>query len=276
MNYIEIKVSCDAVFRDILIAEMGELDFDSFVETEVGFDAYVEEEQFSHPGLQQLFNNYRKQTKIWYELKKIPKVNWNEEWEKNYDPIQVGEHIYVRATFHEPQPEFNYEIVISPKMSFGTGHHETTHQLLAMQLEVDHQGKRVLDVGSGTGILAIMASKLGADTVAATDVDDWCIENATENFALNQVEPQWVKQGVIGSLGLIEPYDIVIANINKNVLLDEMEDYARLTKPGGHLFLSGFYAHDEADLLEKVIPLGFTKLKSSEKRNWEALLLKKA
>lgn len=276
MNYIEIKVSCDALFRDILIAEMAELDFDSFVETEVGFDAYVLEEQFSHPGLQQLFNNYRKQTKIWYELKKIPKVNWNEEWEKNYDPIQVGDDIYVRATFHNPKPEFKYEIVINPKMSFGTGHHETTHQLLAMQLEVDHKDKTVLDVGSGTGILAIMASKLGAASVAATDVDDWCIENATENFGLNQVAPQWVKQGVIESLELTEPYDIVIANINKNVLLDEIEHYARLTKAGGHLFLSGFYAYDEADLLAKAEPLGFTKIKSSEKRNWEALLLKKA
>ena len=276
MNYIEIKVSCDAVFRDILIAEMGELDFDSFVETEVGFDAYVPEEQFSHPGLQQLFNDYRKQTKIWYELKKIPKVNWNEEWEKNYDPIQVGEQIYVRATFHEPQPQFDYEIVINPKMSFGTGHHETTHQLLALQLEVDHQGKTVLDVGSGTGILAIMAHKLGAASVAATDIDDWCIENATENFELNQVKPDWIKQGVIRSLELTEPYDIVIANINKNVLLDEMEDYARLCKTGGHLFLSGFYTHDEADLLEKTIPLGFEKVQATDKRNWEALLLKKA
>jgi len=276
MNYIEIKVSCDAVFRDILIAEMAELDFDSFVETEVGFDAYVVEELFSHPGLQQLFNNYRKQTKIWYELKKVPKVNWNEEWEKNYDPIQVGEQIYVRATFHEPRPEFDYEIVINPKMSFGTGHHETTHQLLALQLEIDFKDKTVLDVGSGTGILAVMASKLGAAAVSATDIDDWCIENAIENFELNQVKPEWVKQGVIRSLDLSEAYDIVIANINKNVLLDELEEYASLCKAGGSLFLSGFYTHDEADLLEKAGSLGFEKVLSTEKRNWEALLLRKA
>lgn len=275
MNYIEIKVSCDELFRDILIAEMAELDFDSFVETEVGFDAYIPEEHFSHPGLQQLFNNYRKQTKIWYELKKVPKQNWNEEWEKNYDPIQVGDDIYVRATFHEPKPEVAYEIVINPKMSFGTGHHETTHQILALQLKVDHQQKTVLDVGSGTGILAIMAAKLGATSVAATDVDDWCIENATENFALNKVEPDWVKQGTIDTLNLTEPYDIVLANINKNVLLAEMAHYAMLTKPGGHLFLSGFYAHDEADILTATSALGFTKMESTVKRDWMALLLHK-
>lgn len=275
MNYIEIKVSCDAPFRDILIAEMDELHFDSFVETEVGFDAYAGEVLFSHPGLEQCFNRYRKQTEIGYELKKIPRVNWNEAWEKNYEPIRVSDRIYVRATFHKPRPDFEYEIIINPKMSFGTGHHETTQQLLAMQPEIDHRQKTVLDVGSGTGILAIMAAKLGATSVAATDLDDWCIENVKENFKLNQVKPDWVKQGAIRTLNLTETYDIVLANINKNVLLDELEAYAALTKRGGYLFLSGFYARDEADLIEKAKPLGFDKLKSTEKRNWMALLLRK-
>ncbi len=275
MDYIEIKVNCDVLFRDILIAEMGEIDFDSFVETEVGFDAYITEDKFSHPGLQQLFNNYRKQTKIWYELKKVPRVNWNEEWEKNYDPIQVGDDIYVRAIFHDPRPEFPYEIVINPKMSFGTGHHETTHQILALQLEVDFREKAVLDIGSGTGILAIMAHKLGAGEVSATDIDDWCIENSTENFGLNEVTPKYIKQGVIKSLGFEETFDIVLANINKNVLLEEMDEYARLTKSGGYLFLSGFYAYDEADILECTDALGFEKLKSTAKREWTAVLLKK-
>jgi len=275
VDYIEIKVNCDVLFRDILIAEMGEIDFDSFVETEVGFDAYITEDKFSHPGLQQLFNNYRKQTKIWYELKKVPRVNWNEEWEKNYDPIQVGDDIYVRAIFHDPRPEFPYEIVINPKMSFGTGHHETTHQILALQLEVDFREKAVLDIGSGTGILAIMAHKLGAGEVSATDIDDWCIENSTENFGLNEVTPKYIKQGVIKSLGFEETFDIVLANINKNVLLEEMDEYARLTKSGGYLFLSGFYAYDEADILECTDALGFEKLKSTAKREWTAVLLKK-
>lgn len=275
MNYIEVKVRCDALFRDILIAEMAELGFDSFVETEAGFDTYIAKALFCRERLEQCFSRYRKQTEIGYEQKKIARVNWNEAWEKNYEPIRVSDRIYVRATFHKPRPDFEYEIIINPKMSFGTGHHETTHQLLAMQAETDHRQKTVLDIGCGTGILAIMAAKLGATSVAATDIDDWCIENATENFELNQVKPDWVKQGAIRTLNLTETYDIVLANINKNVLLDELGAYAALTKTGGYLFLSGFYAQDEADLMEKAKPLGFQKLKSTEKRNWMALLLRK-
>ena len=275
MNYIEVKVSCDAPFRDILIAEMAELGFDSFVETEAGFDAYIAEDLFNHQRLEQCFNSYRKQTEIGYQQKKIPRVNWNEAWEKNYESLRVSDRIYVRASFHKPRPEFEYEIIINPKMSFGTGHHETTQQLLAMQAETDHRQKTVLDIGSGTGILAIMAAKLGAASVDATDIDDWCIENATENFELNQVKPDWVKQGAIRTLNLTETYDILLANINKNVLLDELDAYAALTKTGGYLFLSGFYAHNETHLMETAKPLGFEKLKSTEKRNWMALLLRK-
>lgn len=274
-NYIEIKVHCDPSFSDILIAEMGELDFDTFVETEVGFDAYVVEDQFSHPALQQLFNNYRKQTRIWYELKKIPKQNWNKEWEKNYDPIEVGSEIFVRATFHEPRPGFTHEVIINPQMSFGTGHHETTHQILALQLTLDHQNKRILDVGSGTGILAIMASKLGANEVSATDIDDWCVDNAHENFALNGITPKEVLLGTIDELSFESTFDILYANINKNVLLAEMEFYAKLINPGGYLFLSGFYTYDVDDLLQKTQSLDFELVKSSEKKNWAALLLKK-
>ena len=275
MNYIEIKVHCDQPFGEILIAEMGELDFDTFVETEVGFDAYIAEDIFSHPALQQLFNNYRKQTRIWYELKKIEKQNWNEEWEKNYDPIEVGTDIFVRATFHESKPGFKHEIIIHPQMSFGTGHHETTHQMLALEMTLDHQGKTVLDVGAGTGILAIMASKLGASEVSATDIDDWCIDNAKENFALNGIEPKDVLLGTIDEFTFDEPFDILYANINKNVLLAEMEYYSKLTKIGGHLFLSGFYTHDEADILECTAANGFEKLNSTERKNWAAILLKK-
>ena len=275
MDYIEVKIHCNEPFRDILIAEMGELGFDSFVETEVGFDGYIKEEDFSHPGLQQLFNNYRKQTKIWYELNKIPRVNWNEAWEKNYEPIEVGDQIYVRADFHEPNPQFPYEIVINPKMSFGTGHHETTHQMLALQLEVDHQGKRVLDVGSGTGILAVMATKLGASAVAATDIDEWCIENMAENFKMNRVTTYQLEKGVIRDVPLEGPYDIILANINKNVLLDEMEQYVSLLNDQGYLFLSGFYTHDVEDILHLTNILGLSKVKETSKKNWAAILLQK-
>lgn len=275
MDFIQINVHCDPPFRDILTAEMGYLAYDSFVETEVGFEAYISEDKFSHPGLQSLFNDYRKQTRIWYELKKIPKVNWNEEWEKNYNPILVDDKIYVRATFHEAKPTYPYEIIITPKMSFGTGHHETTHQLLALQLEVDHQGKKVLDVGSGTGILAIMAAKLGASSVAATDIDDWCVENSLENFALNAVEPAFVEKGVIRTLGLKDQYDIIIANINTNVLLDEIAVYATLLVDQGYLFLSGFYETDLPQILEMTTKHNLKEVKHTTRKNWVGLVLQK-
>ncbi len=275
MDYIQITVNCDPPFRDILIAEMGELAFDSFVETETGFEAYAPEDDFSHPALQTLFNNYRKQTRIWYELKKIAKVNWNEEWEKNYDPIEVGDKIYVRATFHESKPGFEHEIIINPQMSFGTGHHETTHQLLALQTEIDHKNKEVIDIGSGTGILAIMALKLGAASAAATDIDDWCIENTLENFQLNDLKPEFAKQGVIAELNIKKQYDIVIANINTNVLLSEMSYYDKILKTGGHIFLSGFYEGDKTQILDATSQHGFKELKATVKRGWVAMVLEK-
>lgn len=245
------------------------------MDTEVGFEAYIQEETFSHPALQSLFNRYRKQTRIWYELKKIPRENWNEEWEKNYDPIAVGDQIYVRATFHEAKPEVPYEIIINPQMSFGTGHHETTHQLLALQLDVDHKDKQVLDVGSGTGILAIMAAKLGAKSVAATDIDDWCIENALENFGLNNIEADFVKQGTIHELKLTGQYEIILANINTHVLLDEMAEYNKLLANKGHLFLSGFYESDKAQIMNMATQLGLKEVKFTTEKNWVALLLEK-
>lgn len=275
MDFIQINVHCDPPFSDILTAEMGQLEFDSFVETEVGFEAYISEDKFNHPALQTLFNDYRKQTRIWYELKKIPKVNWNEEWEKNYDPINVDDKIYVRATFHDTQPQFPYEIVINPKMSFGTGHHETTHQMLALQFDVDHKGKQVLDVGSGTGILAIMAAKLGAARVAATDIDNWCIENSLDNFQLNEVIPAFIKKGTIKELALTETYDIVLANINTNVLLDEIPSYVGLLAEKGHLFLSGFYETDLPKIESLVSNLGLVEIKHTTRKNWVGIVFQK-
>ena len=275
MYYILINVHCDEPFRDILIAEMGVLDFESFVETEVGFEAYISEEEFDHPALQVLFNNYRNQTRIWYELKKIEKKNWNEEWEKNYDPIKVADQIFVRATFHAQDKSFPHEIVINPKMSFGTGHHETTAQILELQLKVNHHNKRVIDIGSGTGILAIMAAKLGALSVAATDIDDWCIENALENFELNQVDPDFVIKGVIKELQINEQYDIVIANINTNILLAEMAEYVSIMADNAHLMLSGFYDFDKPQILEKAGEFGLKEVDGSEKNKWCAVILEK-
>lgn len=275
MDYLEFKITCLEEFREILIAELAEIGFDSFLETETGIDAYAPEEAFDSEAFDQLIESYRDAAEITLTEGKMPKVNWNEEWEKNYDPIAVDDLVYVRASFHEPQPGFKHEIVINPKMSFGTGHHATTFQMLRHQGDLDHQGKRVLDVGSGTGILAIMAHLLGAREVEAFDIDDWCVDNGNENFDLNGL-PTRMGLGTIRQVNPQGPFDIVLANINKNVLLDEMEIYGALLVSKGYLLLSGFYTQDIDDLLNVAKPLGLSLIKSSDKDNWAALILQKS
>jgi ribosomal protein L11 methyltransferase len=274
MDYLEFKIKCLEEFREILIAELAEIGFDSFLETEDGIDAYAAESEFDRARFDGLIASYQDAAQISLSESIMPRVNWNEEWEKNYDPIAVDDLVYVRASFHEPKPEFKYEIVINPKMSFGTGHHATTFQMLRHQGELDHEGKRVLDVGSGTGILAIMAHLLGAKSVEAFDIDDWCVDNGNENFDLNGLQ---TRMG-LGTIREVNPqgvFDIVLANINKNVLLDEMEIYSRLLPNQGYLLLSGFYAEDISDLLEAAKPFGLELVNKSSKDNWAALILQK-
>ncbi|MBC6365611.1 50S ribosomal protein L11 methyltransferase [Algoriphagus sp. AK58] len=274
MDYLEFKIKCLEDFREILIAELAEIGFDSFLETEDGIDAYAPESEFDREAFDQLIDSYKEAAKINLTEGKMPKVNWNEEWEKNYDPIAVDDLVYVRASFHESQPGFRHEIVINPKMSFGTGHHATTFQMLRHQGELDHEGKRVLDVGSGTGILAIMAHLLGAREVEAFDIDDWCVDNGNENFDLNGLITR-MGLGTIRQVNPQGPFDIVLANINKNVLLDEMKIYAGLLVSKGYLLLSGFYTQDVEDLVKAATSLGLKLIKSSDKDNWAALILQK-
>ncbi|SNS12094.1 [LSU ribosomal protein L11P]-lysine N-methyltransferase [Belliella buryatensis] len=275
MQYLEFKISCKEDFREVLIAELAEVGFDSFLETDQGLDAYIEEGLFDREAYQEVLEKYQEVAHVLVEEGVMAKVNWNEEWEKHYDPIQVGEQVYVRASFHAPKPEIAHEILINPKMSFGTGHHATTFLMLSHQLDLDHLGKRVIDIGSGTGILAIMAHKLGARQVEAFDIDDWCVENGNENFDLNGMST--VKMG-LGTVREVAPqgiFDIVLANINKNVLLDEMEVYASLLGRGGFLLLSGFYTHDITDIEQKAAQEGLRLLKQKDKDNWAALILEK-
>ncbi len=274
MDYLEFKIKCLEEFREILIAELAEIGFDSFLENEEGIDAYASEADFVREKFDELIAGYQDAAQITLTEAVMPKVNWNEEWEKNYDPIEVEDLVYVRASFHEPKAGFRHEIVINPKMSFGTGHHATTFQMLRHQGCIDHSGMRVLDVGSGTGILAIMAHLLGAREVEAFDIDDWCVENGNENFDLNGLG---TRMG-LGTIRQVNPqgsFDIILANINKNVLLDEMEIYAGLLPSRGSLLLSGFYTEDIEDLVEAARPLGLELTKKSSKDNWAALILQK-
>ena len=274
MDYLQVNLTCLEEFREILIAELAEIGFDSFLETDTGVEAFVQEDLLDRESFAQLIEQYRLPAQLSVTEGILPKVNWNEEWEKNYDPIYVDDLVYVRASFHGPQEGFRHEIVINPKMSFGTGHHATTHQLLSMQGTIDHQGKRVLDVGSGTGILAIMAQLLGASAVEAFDIDEWCVDNGNENFDLNGLS---ARMG-LGTIRQVQPqgiFDIVLANINKNVLLDEMAIYADLLPAGGLLLLSGFYSEDTEDLLQAAAPYGLQLQRSTTKDNWAALCLQK-
>lgn len=275
MQYLEFKINCKEDFREILIAELAEVGFDSFLETDTGLEAYIEEKSFQRESFQDIVNHYQDLADLEVVEGVMEKVNWNEEWEKHYDPIAVGEEVYVRASFHPAKAEFKHEILINPKMSFGTGHHATTFLMLSHQLTIVHQDKRVIDIGAGTGILAIMAHKLGASEVEAFDIDEWCVDNGNENFELNGM--QAVKMG-LGTVREVVPqgtFDIVLANINKNVLLDELEIYATLVKKQGNLLLSGFYTHDIEDIHEKAKSVGFTLLSQKDKDNWAALIFEK-
>ncbi len=251
MNYYELHFTVNATedyHQDLLINDLGDIGFDTFEETESGFKAYIPVDEYNSDRLEDALDQYRELFDFSYEVNLIPQKNWNAEWESNFDPIVIKDKIFVRATFHEPRPEFEYEIVIDPKMAFGTGHHQTTTMMLEYILENEFLGKKVLDMGCGTGILAIMASKSGAGEIIAIDYDPVCYESTIENAILNGVKNISV---LCGSREVIpdEKYDIILANINRNILLDQLQRYGEVLKTGGELYLSGFYASPDLEML---------------------------
>ncbi len=274
IDFMAVTFRCPEDFRDILIAELAEIGYDSMMETQEGLEAYIPETDFNEEVLDEMLARYSF-APVTYSTSKVVTRNWNEEWEKNYDPIEVEGECRVRAVFHPADPAFKYEIIINPRMSFGTGHHSTTWLMLKHQLETDHKDKRVLDAGCGTAILAILAEKLGAREVLAYDNNSWTIENAPENLALNDCRVTSIQEGTISSIDIEGEYDIILANINKNVLLEEMDLYNSYLAPGGVLMLSGFYDYDEQDIINRVVPLGFELVKTGRRNHWSALLFNK-
>lgn len=254
---------------DILTAELGELPFESFIETETGISAYVQKEYWTPEILDGVMILQSDEFAISYTYEEIEQVNWNEEWEKNFEPIDVDDTCRVRAPFHE-KTAVKYDIVIEPKMSFGTGHHETTFMMIQHLLETDLTNKKTLDMGCGTAILAILAEMKGARPIDAIDIDNWCYLNSVENAQRNNCEQITVYEGD-ASLLAGRKYDVIIANINRNILLNDMQQYVDCLNPGGILFLSGFYTEDIPYIDESCTGKGLIFEAKHTNNNWVAL-----
>ncbi len=254
---------------EILIAELGYAGFESFVETEEGVTAYIQKDDWYDAILEDIQILNSEEFEINYSFEEIEQVNWNQEWEKNFSPIVVENECSVRAPFHE-KPDTKFDIVIEPKMSFGTGHHETTHMMIQHILKNDFDGKSVLDMGCGTGVLAILAEMKGAKPIDAIDYDNWCYLNSLENVDRNNCKHITVLEG---DANLLEgkSYDVIIANINRNILLNDMEAYVKSLNANGTLFLSGFYV-DDIPVIEQTCNKHHLKLvETIEKNQWVAL-----
>ena len=270
-NYIEydFTITPREVGAEILLAELAEVGFDSFVDTEDGLLAYIQEPLWNEAILSDIYILQNPDFTVSYTYKTIPQVNWNEEWEKNFEPIVVEGACTVRAPFH-PAATTPYEIVITPKMSFGTGHHETTYMMLQFLLTLDLKGKRVLDMGCGTSVLAIMAEKRGAAEVLAVDIDDWCVENSLENIAHNACEHISVLLGDVSQLNG-RTFDLIIANINRNILLADIPHYAASLTHGGTLLLSGFCTEDIPAITEQCTAHALRFVQNLGRNNWAAV-----
>ncbi|MEQ6121315.1 50S ribosomal protein L11 methyltransferase [Reichenbachiella sp. MALMAid0571] len=277
MSFIEVYISTeDSSISDILMAELGEIDFDTFEEVESGLKAYIAAESFDQKALDEIISRYKGSFDFTVEINSVEKENWNKKWEENYDPIEVDDRCIVKASFHNIEKKYPIEIIITPKMSFGTGHHATTWQMLKLQLDINFLNKKVLDVGCGTGVLAIMANKLGAKSIEATDIDEWCIENSKENYALNGINDVKIQKGEIAGLQFEDNFDIIIANINKNVLLKEIPYYSNLLVEKGFLLLSGFYEKDISDIKKCADKYNLILDKIVTKDNWAAVVFSKS
>ena len=274
-RFVLFDFSCDPSWSEILIAELAQLDFDSFLENYTGFQASVEEKKFDREKIETLVNRYCEQTQIHYSISNVEKSNWNELWEKNYPFLVVEKKVLVRASFHVIPEQYPFEIIINPKMSFGTGHHETTYMMIQAMLGFDFHNKTALDAGCGTGILSILAEKMGADKITGIDIDDWAISNATENIITNNCSLITLLKTSTRNLDSHFKSDFILANINSNVLLEEISSNYKILNKNGMLVLSGFYTED-TDIIENAASVnGFIKTSHLIRNQWSALVFEK-
>lgn len=283
MKYIEVSFTLDdtGLFRDMLVSNLAEGPYESFVETPDGLKAYVPADQFDRHFLDVTAETFPLPLK--FSVAEMEDRDWNAEWEKGHEAVLVkadnGTTIWVRAPFHPHRNDVDYEVIVEPKMSFGTAHHPTTYMMLSFVAELDMVGKRVLDMGCGTAVLGILAKMRGAEHVTGIDIDEWAYRNAQENATTNgvQLDLRLGDAGLLssgaGETPAVQNFDVIIANINRNILLHDMEAYARVLKRGGVLLLSGFYEADEGVLIARANELGMTFVSKKSREGWSALEL---
>ncbi len=271
MQYTRYKLQADnsGSEYEILMALLGEIGFESFEETDEALLAFIQEKEFNQELFDEVLDNLP--FKVKYDKEEVAEQNWNAVWESNFEPVIIGGRCHIRAPFHASRPDIEYEIVIEPKMSFGTAHHETTALMIGYLLDMPPVGHRLLDMGSGTGILAILAQKLGATEIEAIDNDDWAYNNAIENVAQNSSVNITVRLGDAGTLDGMAPFDTIYANINRNILLNDMKEYDKVLKKGGNIFMSGFYYEDIQKITDKAEEFGWSNDEIREKNKWVAL-----
>lgn len=280
MKYLEFTFQttpCTEVVNDVLSAVLAEAGFESFVGQADGINAYIQKALYDEPALKEALAGFPlPDVKIEYNYTEAEDRNWNEEWEKNFfQPIVIDNRCVIHSTFHKDVPQAEYDIVINPQMAFGTGHHETTSLIIGELLDSDLQEKSLLDMGCGTSILAILARMRGATPCTAIDIDEWCVRNSLENIELNGVDNIDVFQGDASSLKDKGPFDIIIANINRNILLNDMKHYVSRMNQGGSLLMSGFYANDIPVIQAEAENNGLHLIHHREKNQWAVVLFRK-
>ncbi len=277
-KYIELQIELkpdSAEAREICCAVLGDAGFEGFFETDQGIAAYIDESYWDIISTENLLSVLKGiNTAFHLTFKTLDPINWNKEWEKNFNPVFIDDICFVRAPFHEPDPKAKYDIVIMPKMAFGTGHHHTTSMMIKYLLSTSMKGKKILDMGSGTGIIAILASKLGATQIIAVDVDEWAYRNCVENIELNGVENVKVIQGSVDEI-MHEKFDLILANINRNILDQQIPAYSKVCTWGGQLIISGFYSDDLVFIQQRAGQSGFVFCDMKISDNWIAARFEK-
>lgn len=273
-TYTTLKIQCQTSLNDILAAELSEIGFEGFLEHEDGLEAYIDSSLYNQQTTEELLAKYQVGSNQ-ISINNMPQQNWNALWESSFEPVFINNQVVIKAPFHQIEQTLPYTITIQPKTSFGTGHHQTTNLMVQLMLVLDFKNKAVFDYGSGTGILAIFAAQLGAASISAIDIDNWAAENTIENMRLNNITGIAFTQSNLQQFEPTLAFDTILANINKNILLDSFERLSTMLKPGGQLLISGFYETDLAVLKEKAAQFGLPLKKWLVLEDWCAAMLQK-